>query len=167
MKIRKKEDILVLIYTYVGGKAINYDHNKDLVDNISQLINLVEPDETYLSIEPSYICIEEELLYKESVISEDILEDMPLDISEDISEAIDIFVIHNGVKFGSKILKYTVTSSNYILFLSFGWTIIAIDTNNRSDKILGEIIDTLNFIENFYYSNEPDFDLLNNESKNE
>lgn len=153
MELKKKEDILVLIYTYAGGKARNYNYNEDLFTNLSKIIHFEDSDENYMSIDSSFVQIEKKLLNKE------------YDISEDITDAIDLFVINNGVKFNSKILKFAITV-NEVLVFSLGWTMFAIDTNKRSDEILCEIIEALNFIENSYYSNEPNLESLYNETKN-
>jgi hypothetical protein len=58
------------------------------------------------------------------------------------------------------------SSLDDVIVFSLGWTIFMIDISEKNYNRFCNIIDTINFIEDHYYSIEVDFELLNNQIEN-
>jgi hypothetical protein len=95
MEINSIDDLLVEIYIFLGGEKKFYNHNEDLFSNISRIIEFVEADKRYVSVDSEYVQIEKKLLDKNNI-----------DLHMGISDALDSFIINNGIKIQDKIFKF-------------------------------------------------------------
>lgn len=133
MKIKNVNDLYVALYIYAGGNIEKYNPNKDLISNLFDIISISTYEDTFLEIDEDYLQYEESIEDKEETC-----------IHSLFTEVIDNLILSNGIMLEKdRVMKLCVTTEGYFA-ISFGWTILILDYENKTDYLFDSIMEYYN-----------------------